>query len=254
MDKKALILQHVAGEGPGLLDEIFQERDWTQDVIHLYRGQLLPQDLQGFSLLLIMGGPMNVDEEDRFPFLKTEVGLIRMALQHGLPMLGICLGAQLMAKAAGARVYHGPKKEIGWYEVQLTEEGRNDPFLSCFPPIFPVFQWHGDTFDLPPDALPLVSSEAYTNQAFRISNRAYGLQFHLEITNNMIESWLEESKEDTAFTKGTFSPDKILSETPHYLPQIHSLARQFFSSFLDAAFEQLSSGTPIFPPPLTGEG
>jgi len=234
MDKKALILQHVAGEGPGLLEGILREKGWAWDVTHLYRSQPLPKDLRDIGLLLIMGGPMNVDEEDRFPFLKTEVSLIRMALPHGLPMLGICLGAQLMAKAAGARVYQGPEKEIGWYEVQLTEEGRHDPFLSCFPPIFPVFQWHGDTFDLPPDALPLVSSGAYANQAFRIGNRAYGLQFHLEITNRMIESWLEDSKEDTAFIEGTFSPDKILSETPHYLPQIHSLARQFFSSFLDA--------------------
>ncbi|MEW6326696.1 MAG: type 1 glutamine amidotransferase [Thermodesulfobacteriota bacterium] len=214
MNRRALILQHAAPEGAGLFERTFNEMRWGQETVHLYKDENLPKNPTDFDLLLIMGGPMNVDEEDSFPFLKTEVDLIRTALQHGLPMLGICLGAQLMAKAGGARVYHGPENEIGWYEVELTEEGRDDPFLSCFPPIFPVFQWHGDTFDLPPDALHLVSSRTYTNQAFRIGNRAYGLQFHLEITNRMIESWLEESKEDTAFTKGTFSPDKILSETP----------------------------------------
>lgn len=128
---------------------LLKEKGWSSIFLPLYEGHPLPDSAEGYDLILLMGGPMSVNDEDRYPFLKPEIAFVRRMLKLGKPMMGICLGAQLMAKSLGAKVYRGPYKEIGWYFVNQTPAGKNDPLFSTLDPCFLVFQWHGETFDLP---------------------------------------------------------------------------------------------------------
>ena len=131
---------------------------------------------------------------DDLPYLRHEIEILSRAIHEGRPVLGICLGAQLIAKAAGARVYRNPRKEIGWFEIRLTESGAADPLFAGVPPAETVFHWHGETFDLPPGAAWLASSDYCRHQAFRLGRAVYGLQFHLEVTPAMIAQWCTEDE------------------------------------------------------------
>jgi len=172
-----LIFKHVPFEGPGTFQDALKEREIRYREINLYE-EASPANLDGCRGLIVMGGPMNVYEENEYPFLKDEDRLIKEALAKKLPMIGVCLGAQLMAKAAGAKVTKGGKKEIGWYPLHITEEANSDPVFKALPKEVEVFQWHGDTFDIPKGAVRLASSDLFPNQAFRIGDNAYAFQFH----------------------------------------------------------------------------
>ncbi|HAG50530.1 MAG TPA: GMP synthase, partial [Deltaproteobacteria bacterium] len=140
---RVLVLQHVASEGLGLIAKSLRQKGLGADFIKIYRNERVPNNIQGYDGLIVLGGPMGVYEEDIFPFIKDEISLIKNALRNDIPILGICLGAQLLAKAAGADVYKGKKKEIGWYKVELTEAGKSDGLFIGLPDEFIVFQWHG---------------------------------------------------------------------------------------------------------------
>lgn len=229
--KNALILQHAETEGPGLFGSILDDLGWSRTTLKLYENADLPANASDCHLLLIMGGPMNADEVETYPFLKAETELIRTRIEQDLPTLGICLGSQLIAKAAGARVYAGPVREIGWYNVDLTEEGKRDPHLGNFDSVFSVFHWHGDTFDLPKGAVRLVTSYPYSNQAFRMGKSVYAFQFHLEVTLAMIETWVEECRNDPVLYEDTIQ-HKLLERASFHIPPIHLMARDFLQSFL----------------------
>ena len=186
-----LIIKHVDIEGPGLIEHCLKQREISHQTLCLGTDDLLPKP-DRFTHIVLLGGPMNVYEEDRYPFLRGEDLFIKEAIQRGKHILGICLGAQLIAKALGARVTKSPSKEIGWYEVSLTEEGSRDPLFSFFPKTFSVFQWHEDTFEVPKGGRLLVTSPSIPHQAFRYGENVYGLQFHLEVTRAMIREWMEE--------------------------------------------------------------
>lgn len=173
-------LQHVPFEGNGYIAEWLQERGHAWWVTRLYEHEPLPA-LSKFEMLIVMGGPMNIYEDDQYPWLPQERAFIREAIAAGKMVIGICLGAQLIADALGAKVYSNGVKEIGWWPVQFTAEARANPLFSNFPPELMVFHWHGDTFDLPEGAMLLASSVACKNQAFMYQNQVIGLQFHLEI-------------------------------------------------------------------------
>jgi GMP synthase-like glutamine amidotransferase len=209
-----LIIKHIENEGPGLLEYCLLQAKIPYQILNLETGARLPK-INGLSHLIFMGGPMNVYEEDRYPFLRDEDLFIKEAIQRGKAILGICLGAQLIAKALGARVFKAPVKEIGWYDVSLTKIGLQDPLLSDLPRTFPVFQWHGDTFEIPNGAKLIATSSPISHQAFRYGEKAYGLQFHLEVTEEMIREWMETYEEEfkDCQTPPPSSKAQIMTET-----------------------------------------
>jgi GMP synthase (glutamine-hydrolysing) len=233
MKCKALIIENAAGEGPGILSNILLKRGWVFQTVKLHMGKSIPSNWRSFNLLIIMGGPMNVYEEDQYPFLTKETDVIGEALNRGLPILGFCLGSQLMAKACGTKVSKGHIKEIGWYPVLLTEDGRKDLLLSKYPKKIYVFQWHGDTFQIPERGICLIKSDEYPNQAMRIGNMSYGFQFHFEITLGMIKDWLKSGIEEIRELNVAGLHEKILEDTSYYLPNVHAVAKRFLNNYLD---------------------
>ena len=182
--------QHVPFEGLGTIESWLTAHGRTPTVTRFYAGDPLPE-VDAIDWLIVMGGPMGVYDQDRHPWLKDEIALIGEAIAKGKTVLGICLGAQLIAAALGAKVYPNHRKEIGWFPVSLTEEGQRSPLLKGFPPSLPVFHWHGDTFDLPPGCAHLIRSEACVNQAFGCRDRVIGLQFHLEVTPASVQALID---------------------------------------------------------------
>lgn len=233
MPKTALILQHTPEERGGLFEEILLEQGWTLEVLPLFSGSSLPSSIKEFGMVLVLGGPMSANDEEIHPFLKEELPFIRKALKIGHPVLGVCLGAQLMAKALGAKVYPGPYKEIGWYWLSQTPSARSDPIFSRLDPYFLVFQWHGETFDLPPGTVGLAGNMAYPNQAFRIGELMYGVQFHLEVTEPMIETWLSAWSDEIKEAKPQPLTAREIFEDAHiYLERLQTQVHRFFSGYL----------------------
>lgn len=185
-----LIIKHESTEGPGTIGDYLRSSGIPNKTIEAGRGSPLPTSLAGVSAVLSLGGPMNVYEETKYPFLADEDKLIKKVLAGKIPFLGVCLGAQLLAKAAGGRVYPAPRKEIGWEKVALAAAAAADPVFAGSPPILDVFQWHGDTFDLPPGGTLLAGGKIVANQAFKVG-AAYGFQFHVEINEPLIRAWFK---------------------------------------------------------------
>jgi GMP synthase (glutamine-hydrolysing) len=185
--KTAIAIRHVAFEDLGSFAGELHDQGYHLHYFDAAAG-IPGQAGMEADLLVVLGGPIGAYDEADYPFLKEELRLLAHRLQHGLPTLGICLGAQLMARALGARVYPGAVKEIGWKEITLTEAGVH----SVLAPLqgIPVLHWHGDTFDLPAGAVRLASSDLYENQAFAHGEHALALQFHPEVTEAGLEHWL----------------------------------------------------------------
>ena len=204
--------------------------------------------LDGYAALIVLGGPMNCDQIDHHPNLATEVEILRDALDRDMSVLGICLGAQLLAKALGGSVCRNETREIGWYDVELTDAGANDPVLSTFARRQEVFQWHEDGIVLPDDsgAVNLASSPASHVQAFRVGEHAYGLQFHLEVDEPLIDRWLTvpANQPVLAEERGNIDPDDIRSHTKGAIDDLQALSRATFSRWVDR-FEISPRRTPL---------
>ena len=207
--KTAVVLQHTPSEGPGRLADVLAARDIRCDVLPIYReGVAVPTSLDDDQLLISMGGPMGVADAERpeFRYLADELALLRGLVARDAPVLGICLGSQMLAAAAGARVYPNtrpgpdgapvPAREVGWGLVDFLAP--DEPALAGLSAREMVLHWHGDTFDLPPGAVHLASSEMYANQAFRIGERAWGIQFHPEVDQAAVELFVKTFEADPA--------------------------------------------------------
>lgn len=184
-----LIIKHIDIEGPGTLGEFLRQKGIPWDTVELGSGERLPPSPKGYDAVVVLGGPMNVYEENRYPFLAEEDRFIKECLCLKIPYLGVCLGSQLLAKAAGARVVRSPAKEIGWYHINLTDKGKDDPVLKDFLPTAPVFHWHSDMFEVPEEAFLLAAASGCPHQALRVGANAFGLQFHIEVTDKDIKEW-----------------------------------------------------------------
>lgn len=180
-------LQHVPFEDIGSMAQDFQQAGYPVNTTHWYRGDSAPS-LDSFDVLIVMGGPMGVYDEAAFPWLREEKALIKAAIEAGKKVIGICLGAQLIACVCGATVSRNPHREIGWFP--LTRQAPDEPIARLLDGV-EVFHWHGDTFDLPAGAVWLASSDACRNQAFRLGNSVFGFQFHLETTPTSAAALLE---------------------------------------------------------------
>jgi GMP synthase-like glutamine amidotransferase len=228
--KKALVIQHAATEGPGTIAPALRRFGLETHYVRIFKDERVPREVEGYHALIVLGGPMGVYEEAKYPFITDELYLVEKTLKAGLPLLGICLGAQVLAAAAGARVYRGRKKEIGWYPVRLTTEGQGDMLFLGLPEELNVFHWHGDTFDVPPGGTNLASSELYTNQLLRVGKNAYGIQFHLEVTSAMIREWIEMSGKEIKTLK--MYPERIIKESTDNINSLHRYSEAVFSRFL----------------------
>jgi len=193
-----LILKNIQTEGPGTIEEFLKEHSIKYQIVEWYKGQVQVEP-DPFTHLVIMGGPMAVYEMDKYPFLRTEAEMIEKFIKQQKHVLGICLGAQMIAHVLGAKVYPGNEKEIGWYYIQLTDDALKDNVMASLriehTSKAEVFQWHGDTFELPYGAIRLASSELYPNQAFRYRDNVYALQFHIEVTPQMLKDWFADKAE-----------------------------------------------------------
>lgn len=189
---RVVAFRHVPFEGLGLIQPALEDRGISIEFADLYREGAAMPDAGSAAGLIFMGGPMSANDE--LGYLRHEIACIRQAVDRSQPVLGVCLGSQLLAKALGARVYKNSAKEIGWFDVQLTDAGRQDALLSGLDSPETVFHWHGETFDLPDGATWLAYSERCRHQAFRVSSNTYGLQFHLEVTPGMIADWCRQDE------------------------------------------------------------
>lgn len=220
--KEVLVLQHVSNEGAGSLADFMAKEGILWRTVALYKGEPLPEDWSRIRAVLIMGGPMNVYEESKHPFLKAEDIFIRQLLERHIPCLGICLGSQLIAKALGHRVYKARKPEIGWLDVRLTPAAAEDALFSEVAAAqLRVLQWHEDTFDLPKGAVHLASSKVAPYQAYRWGDRVYAFQFHVEINRQMLQDWFVK-REDLGI---------ILAEHASYQDRLKTITEKIYRKF-----------------------
>lgn len=224
MKSRWVILQHVEWEGPGIIAREAEKRGFEVDFRRLDRGDKIP-DADHIDGLVAMGGPLGAYEEDRYPFLAGECDLLAKIARRDSPVLGVCLGAQILAKALGATVYPGPEGEIGFGSIELTAAGRLDPLFACIgdTETVLVFHWHGDTFTLPEGAVLLGSSPMYAHQAFRFGTRAYGLQFHVEPDTKTWLAWRDHL------------PEGLIDGADAKRKEVERIGKKIISSFFDLA-------------------
>ncbi len=234
MTRSALALIHVGFEDAGLIAPVLEERGITLSYADVPMGGLKGLDPLAPDLLLVLGGPIGVYEEEDYPWLAEETGFIKARLAAQKPVLGICLGAQLMAKALGADVRPGRGKEIGWAPIELTAEGAGSPLSHVSGEITPVLHWHGDICDLPEGAVRLASTPLCPVQAFSLGTHALGLQFHLEACGAPLERWFVGHTGEINATEGV-SVQGLRADTAKYSPVLERQGRLALGAFFDGA-------------------
>lgn len=228
------VLRHVAFEDLGLLGPLLEARGADIEVVDVPTADLVGLDSLEPDLLVVLGGPIGANDEALFPFLRPELEGIARRLAARRPTLGICLGAQLMARALGARVQPARRKEIGWAPIQRTEAGRAGVLGRLGDDAPTVLHWHGDNFELPDGAERLASTEVCPNQAFRVGGHALGLQFHLEVTPGALERWLVGHVVEIGAARGVFI-DRLRADTRRFGPALEAVAPTVFAEWLDDA-------------------
>jgi len=226
-----LILQHVRPESPGTIAEALNDRGVLHRTVQIYRDEPVPDTLNADGLV-VMGGPMGVGDIDDRPHLSQEIDLIEQALRTEVPLLGVCLGSQLLAHVLGADVRSAPTKEIGWDDVSLTDAAANDPLFRDVEDPFAAFHWHGDVFTLPDTAVSLAQSAQTEHQAFRHGDHAYGLLFHLEVTPKTV-AWMTKAFQDELAEEGLDDAEMRRAAMRHE-PALRRRAQAVFGRWADS--------------------
>jgi len=228
-----LVLQHLCIEPPAQLADCLMKVGQTVETIRIDKGEAIPDSLTNYAGLIVMGGPMSANDDS--PFIKEEIALLQQAIAQNFPVLGICLGAQLLAKAAGAEILPSPERELGWYPLFPTPDSASDPLFSSLPANgLNVFQWHGETFSLPDDATLLASCPNVPNQAFRLGSCQYSLQFHVEVDAPVIQQWIDAGESERAYLREN-GIRKILADTPQHLPAMRTFCDTMCNNWLKLA-------------------
>ena len=227
---RVLSIVHEPGPtgGGGIFERAVPERGHRLDRWVAADGEAPPGDPVDWDAVMVFGGAMHPDQDAEHPWLAGEAGFIETALADGVPLLGVCLGAQLIARAAGAFVGPAAEAEVGWFEVS-REDGAQDPVIAALPTRFQAFQWHYYTFDLPAGAVQLAASAA-ARQAYRLRDRVWGIQFHAEVDRTMLDHWLREGREELPKPV-----EELRAETDRYLPEWNAQGRALCDAFLDEA-------------------
>lgn len=244
MKRHAVILSHLAFEDLGTLEAPLRERGFTLEFVEGAKAKFPLKQAQACDLMVILGGPIGVYEQEEYPFLADEIACVRERLLARKPTLGVCLGAQLMAAALGARVYPGGNgKEIGWFPLRAAGTKSPEWFRPLLEPGLPLFHWHGDTFDLPEGAELLASTEKYEHQAFRMGDSVVGdyalaLQFHPEVTANGLESWYVGHA--CELHHASISTTDLRAASERLEAALASATKRFWNAWLDAVFAKRS--------------
>ena len=214
--------------GGGLFEEVVEERGHRLDVVSIAHDASMLEHPERYDAILVFGGAMHPDQDAEHPWLADEADFIREAIDHEVPLFGVCLGAQLIARAMGARVGPAPKAEVGWHAVHVNEAGRADPVLGVLPERVDAFQWHFYGFDLPPGAELLADNDA-SRQGYRLGERTWGVQFHPEVTRHMLDFWFVEGEAELP------DPAVVRAETDAFLGAWNEHGRRLCNAFLDFA-------------------
>ena len=230
---RALAIVHQRDAGPGVFADAFHSRGVKLDSWLRAEDGSPPREPDDYDAVLVFGGAMHANHEDHHPWLREEKALLRHLVERGVPLLGVCLGAQLIAEAAGAPPRPASEPEIGWHEVEVTKEGASDPVLGPLAPRFTAFQWHSYEFPLPPGGVPLARSAACL-QAYRIEDTTWGIQFHAEVTRKDAETWIDDYRSDEDAVRIGLDPDDLRRRTRNVIGDWNAVGRGLCERFLTA--------------------
>ena len=254
------VIQHVPCETPGLLADVLAARGVSVTTVRVFKGERIPRRIGAYAGLVVMGGPMGVYEQDQYPFLQREIRLLQDALSERRPILGICLGSQLLAAALDAPVTRGKQKEIGWHPVTLGRAAAHDGLWCGLPECFVAYHWHGDVFQLPRGATPLARSKLTDYQAFRHGDSAYGFLFHLEVTEPIIARMARTFRRE--LREAGLDERRLFDGVPEHLPRLQATGRTVFQRWValvkgESALEAQESRIQVKrvqEPPAPGDG
>lgn len=228
---KAVLIQPQKEVPPGRLLEVLEDLKWDAEVLLMEENNRIPPSLEGYDCLVLLGGTMNVDDTAGYPYLSKVRGFTAEALKMGLPVLGLCLGAQMMSRAAGSRVHRNRCGELGWHEIRLTGEGIRDKIFAGVEETFEVFHWHEDMFDLPDFSVLLGKSGQCPHQVIRIGKNSYGFQFHPEVDEEIVLNWIEIYGDEVESRLGPGSLADLARQTREKMSLYHRLCTRILTNY-----------------------